>query len=189
MKHGVSLDITPPQFGGTSPYRRSVSTFQFRRGETLLLHFQPTDEDLHTLEAFELTSPLPSSHIRRLTKRSVPGDIPLDEWQKCLAFAPLETIHRTFEATTQHYMRLECENRAVPRDHYKSRVPGLRYPRQTKKWPRIHFFLQFVPTVVTPALNSSTASNLTAGRSSPSRLSHTMGLLSKIISARSVFPM
>ena len=143
MQRGVSLDIKPPQFGGTACGLRIADQFlPFNfDGEKLYYSIsKPTDEDLHTLEAFELTSPLPSSHVPRLTKRSVPGDIPLDEWQKRLAFAPLETIHRTFEATTQHYMRLECENRAVPRDHYKSRIPGLRYPCQTEKVATDTFF-------------------------------------------------
>ena len=135
MKHGISLDITPPLYGGSScGLKISDQFFPFNfDGEKLYFHIsKPTDEDLLTLEAFELTSPLPTSHIRHMTKRSIPGDIPLSEWKKRLAFAPDETLHRTFAATTQHYMRLECENRAVPRDHYRSRVPGLRYPHQTE---------------------------------------------------------
>ena len=143
MKHGVSLDITPPQFGGTSCGLRILDQFlpfQFD-GEKLYYSIsKPTEEDLNTLEAFELTSPLPSSHIRRLTKRSVPGKLPLSEWQKRLAFAPKETLHWTFEATTQHYMKLECKNHALPRDHYRSRVPGLRYPRQTETVATDTFF-------------------------------------------------
>ena len=143
MKHGISLDITPPLYGGSScGLKISDQFFPFNfDGEKLYFHIsKPTDEDLLTLETFELTSPLPTSHIRHMTKRSIPGDIPLSEWKKRLAFAPDETLHRTFAATTQHYMRLECENRAVPRDHYRSRVPGLRYPRQTESVTTDTFF-------------------------------------------------
>ena len=103
----------------------SLHPFSFDREKLYFNISKPTEEDLHTLEAFELTSPLPSAHVRRVSERTVPGNIPLLEWQKRLAFAPTETIHRTFDATTQHYMRLECESHAVLRDHYCSRIPGL----------------------------------------------------------------
>ena len=143
MRHGIKVDITPPSLGGTSCGLRVSDQFLPFHFDGEKLYFQiskPTEEDLYTLETFELNSPLPSSHVRRVTKRSIPGNIPLAEWKKRLAFAPDETIHRTFEATTQHYMRLECENRAVPRDHFRSRVPGLRFPRQTERVATDTFF-------------------------------------------------
>ena len=142
MAHGISIDITPTIYGGTGGIKIVDQFFPFNfDGEKLFYSISmPTEEDIHTLEAFELTSPLPEAHVHRLGKRIVPGSIPITEWQKRLAMVPLETIHRTFDATTQHYMTIDYENRAVPRDHYRSRVPGLRYPRQVEKVATDTFF-------------------------------------------------
>ena len=116
-------------------------SFEFLDGEQLFFTITcPTEEDLHTLEAFELTSPYPPSHIRRLGKHEVPGSIALKEWQKSLALSPEETVKRTFDATTQYYMQIDCKNRTVPCDHYRSQVPSLRYPRQTEAVATDTFF-------------------------------------------------
>ena len=76
----------------------------------------------------------------RMTKRHVPGNIPIAEWSKRLALAPIETVQRTFDATTQFYMKMDCESRTIPCDHYRCRVPGLRYPRQTETVATDTFF-------------------------------------------------
>ena len=110
MKHGVSIDMTPTVYGGTGGIKVSDQFLPFEfDGEKLFFTItRPTKEDLHTLEAFELTSPYPPSHIRRLGKREVPGSIPLKEWQKRLALSPEGTVKRTFDATTQYYMQINC---------------------------------------------------------------------------------
>ena len=42
---------------------------------------------------------------------------------------PEDIVHRTLEKTTQFYLNCEDDNRDIPRRHFKSRFPGLRYPR------------------------------------------------------------
>ena len=78
----------------------------------------PTEEDIHTLEAFKFTSPLRTTHTHQLGRHIIIGSIPIEKWRKRLAMALIETIHQTFDATTQHNMTLNCENHAVPRNHY-----------------------------------------------------------------------
>ena len=46
-----------------------------------------------------------------------------------MALAPEDVVRKTFEATTQLAMSLEVNNRAIPRQHYKSRFPYLRERR------------------------------------------------------------
>ena len=142
MRHGIQLDMTPTKFGGEGGMRIEEQFFPFLFDDEKLYYniSRPTPEDLAVLEIFELTSPLPTSHPRRLRKRTVPGNIPITEWQKRLALAPIDIVHHTFDATTQHYMNLDCESRSVPRDHYVSRTPGLRFPRQNEDVATDTFF-------------------------------------------------
>ena len=67
MKHGITLDITPPTYGGTScglKISDQFLPFEFDGEKLYFTISKPSDEDLHTLEAFELTSPLASTHLR-----------------------------------------------------------------------------------------------------------------------------
>ena len=51
------------------------------------------------------------------------------EWRKRLAMAPEDVVSKTFDATTQFYLNCPGESRDNSVWHYKSRFPGLRYPR------------------------------------------------------------
>jgi hypothetical protein len=65
----------------------------------------------------------------------------LTEWKKQLALVPDEVIKKTLAATTQYYLTTEAETRQDPRRHLKSRLPGLRLPRQHETVATDTFFL------------------------------------------------
>ena len=79
MAHGISIDITPTIYGGTGGIKIVDQFFPFNfDGEKLFYSISmPTEEDIHTLEAFQLTSPLPEPHVHRLGKRIIAGSIPI----------------------------------------------------------------------------------------------------------------
>jgi hypothetical protein len=72
-------------------------------------------------------------------------DIPMNEWRKRFAMLPEEIVKKSFNCTTQYYLNAEIENRQDPRDHIKSRFPGLRIKRQNEMAASDTFF----PSVVT----------------------------------------
>ena len=135
MSHGVSFDLTPFKYGGQQCMKVDDSTFPLEfNDETLQFSItKPTEEELENLDCIELTSPLLPEHLnkaRRKRQKTTPEDIPMSEWRKRLAWASEDEIKKTLEATTQFYLSMDHENRENPRDHYQSRHPALKLPRQ-----------------------------------------------------------
>ena len=64
----------------------------------------------------------------------------MSEWRKRLAWSSEEDIRRTFDATTQLYLNVDMDNRENPREHYQSRFPGLKFPRQKERVATDTFF-------------------------------------------------
>ncbi len=147
MRHGVSVDLTPTEYGGAGTMIVDDESFPLQfDGEKLYYTIEkPTEHDLDTLQCFELTSPLTHHQTevtargiqlprnrsdRRSRKKTVAEDISMGEWRKRLAWAPEDVVTKTLENTTQFYMSIEGENRENPRRHFTSRARGLRYQRQ-----------------------------------------------------------
>ena len=134
MRHHIKVDLTPAILGGEGAIKIEDQKFPFEfDGEKLFYRIsKPTQDDLDTLEWFELTSPLPDLEYksRRNKKKILPENISIEEWRKRLAMVPEDVVRKTLDATTQFYLETESENRQDPRRHLKSRMPGLRLPRQ-----------------------------------------------------------
>ena len=131
MAHGIKCDLVPKKYGGNGGLviENEFLPFEFD-GEKLFYNIsKPSQEDIDTLRYFELTSLIPHDTSRRSRKKILAGDIPMVEWRKRLAMTPEDVVHRTLEKTTQFYLNCEDDNRDVPQRHFKSRFPGLRYPR------------------------------------------------------------
>jgi hypothetical protein len=128
----------------------SFFTFEYDDEKLFMQISKPTEEELDYLDCYELTSPhdytvLTSNQCSRRNKKKLTyEDIPMVEWQRRLAMVPEDIIHRTFDCTTQYYLNTEFENRQHPRDHVKSRFPGLRCHRQKEAVASDTFF----PSVV-----------------------------------------
>ena len=96
---------------------------------------KPTQDEVDTLEYFELTSPCPrhaeepmETTARKLKQKLNPTNVPLSEWRKRLGLLPEQVVVKTLAKTTQFYMTTEAEERQNPRDHKKHRTPGLQFP-------------------------------------------------------------
>jgi hypothetical protein len=152
MRHGVLMDLTPVKHGGDGGMNVEGQFFPFEYDDEKL-YFKiekPTIEDLDYYDCFELTSPLDDTLLdnvcsRRNKKKLTHQDIPIVEWQRLLGMLPEEVIQKTLDCTTQYYMNTEVENRQNPRDHRKSRFPGLRCKRQHEAVASDTFF----PSIVT----------------------------------------
>ena len=142
MRHGIHVDLTPATLGGTGGIKieDQFLPFEFDNEKLFYNISKPTQDDLDTLEWFELTSPCPITTSRRNKKKILPEDIPIGEWRKRLAMLPEDVVRKTLDATTQFYMETEAENRQDPRRHLKSRMPGLRLPRQSETVASDTFF-------------------------------------------------
>lgn len=134
MPHGVTFDLTPTKHGGTGKMSIHDVDFPFQfDGEKAFYNIsKPTQDDVDTLDCFELTSIIPPTinHIRRKHKQTTPTDIPIDEWRKRMAWTTEDRIKATLRNTTQMYLSVDSDVRENMRRHYKSRFPGLRHPRQ-----------------------------------------------------------
>eukprot|EP00957_Ditylum_brightwellii_P131290 10013147-Ditylum_brightwellii.AAC.1 len=81
------------------------------------------EEDLESLETFELNSPIhdmamESSTCRRKKKWNSNMDILMQEWRKHPAMLPEEVVMKTLKNSTKFYLNIEAENREDPRKHY-----------------------------------------------------------------------
>ena len=134
MANGIKLDMTPEKYGGQQCLTMDDVVLPMKYdGEKLYFTIsKPTDDEIKNLETFELTSPYSNDLLRRnkLTKHST--NIPMMEWRKRLAMAPEDIVAKTLENTSQFYLTLPGDERQDMRDHYVSRTPGLRYPRQNE---------------------------------------------------------
>jgi hypothetical protein len=81
---------------------------------------------------------------RRHKQKLTHEDVPMSEWRKRLGMVPEEIVNRTLACTTQYYINAEIYNRQNPRDHIKSRFPGLRCKRQNEAVASDTFFLSVV---------------------------------------------
>jgi hypothetical protein len=135
MKHGIKVDMVPPKYGGTGGITVDGELLPYCFDtEKLYWHIsKPTRDDMDTLRWIEINPPtlLGKERIRQRKKVEIPHNIPWEEWRQRLAMLPEDVVKRTvLDATTQLYMEVENENRDEPREHYKSRCPGLRNFRQ-----------------------------------------------------------
>ena len=156
MKHGMKVDLVPKHLGGAGGMmaqgedtEESFVDFEWEEEENLVCikTSKPTQEEIDTLEYFELTSPLPvhartphGQKINRKKQKTTTGDTPLSEWRKCLGMLPLDVAEHTLEETTQFYLDVECEDRDTMRDHIKSRFPATRLNRLNEKVATDAFF-------------------------------------------------
>jgi len=148
MRHGVSVDIVPCIYGGKQGITVDNQFLKCRYDQEKCFYFikKPTQEDLDTLEAYEITSPVvydinnQVETVRRKRKEIIFSGIPMEEWRKRLALDPEEVIKKTLEATTQYYTRVEVENRLDPRRHMQSRFPGLRNNRMQELYSTDTYF-------------------------------------------------
>lgn len=144
MRHGIVLDLNPPQHGGSCGMHHEEEFLPFQYDEEKLYFniSKPSKEDLEELECFELNSPYPSftTTTRRNKKKLLPEDVPMEEWRKRLAMLPEDVVHKTLENTTHFYINVEAENRQDPRRYLKSRFPGLRINRQNETVATDTFF-------------------------------------------------
>jgi hypothetical protein len=147
MRHGISMDLTPTKHGGLGGMTVEGQFFPFEYDDEKLFFRieKPTWEDFDYYECIEITSPhdsllLGAVRSRRNKKKLTYEDIPIAEWQRRLAMVPEDIIRRTMDCTTQYYMNAEIENRQNPRDHVKSRFPGLRCKRQNEAVASDTFF-------------------------------------------------
>ena len=80
MRHGIKVDLTPPQHGGKCGmlYDEDFLPFQYDEEKLYVNITKPTDDDLDQLEWFELNNPYPflNKTVRRRKKKVLPGDIP-----------------------------------------------------------------------------------------------------------------
>ena len=95
---------------------------------------------MNTLEVFELTSPLPVQETpQRSCKRTLPEDIPIIEWRKCLALASEDVDVKTLSATTQTHLTILGDYQEEPQHHFFE-APVLRLPPQNKTVASDTFF-------------------------------------------------
>ena len=134
----------------------------------------PSEEEIDTLEVYELTSPEPfipeQENVNKIDKISqrqkqyeikkdkFPGGYTMERWRKCLGLAPTGVIRKTFQATTQMVMNVEAENRQIGRRHFKSRFPALK----EKRINDLFFSDTFFPSE--RAIDGSTCSQLFIGK-------------------------
>ena len=153
-EHGVTFNLTPKDRtdtnGNLGQQKLTIEgkdiPLKFDGRKMYLDIRQPTEDEVDTLEVFELTSPEPfepdgnaesrnNVNIRQRRKQcnkeitKYPGGYTLERWKKCLGLAPEDVIRKTFHATTQMQMNVEAENRTIGRRHFKSRFPALKEKR------------------------------------------------------------
>jgi len=104
--------------------------------------------------------------------------------------APEDTVSKTVQHTTQHYLNVDCENCSNMQEHYQSRFPGLRLPHQKEGVATDTYF----PSVKTS--RGHTCSQMFVGLTSDrwytqthSKLNPTMGKLSRTTLAKSAYPL
>ena len=67
MSHGISVDLTPSQFGGKQgiTIKDNYFLFGFDGDEMFVNISKPNQVELDTLDVYELTSPIPSNNKER----------------------------------------------------------------------------------------------------------------------------
>ena len=163
MKHGIKFNFTPAEVGGEPGMKieDDFIPFNFDSEKLFVDIIHPSESDLHNLQIFELTSLFPPSvTTRRKKSTTMPGDLPMIEWRKCLAMMLEEVVRKTLEATTIFYSSIEGENQMNQRHHFCSRFSGRRIQRQDEEVPTNTFY----PTVTTQRGN--TCSHFFTGLSS-----------------------
>ena len=179
-QHGVRFSLTPSDRLDANNHKGSQNMIIEHKnipmkfdGRKLYLDIsKPTEDDLKTLESYELTSPerfIPEAgtstvQARRTSSiqqyKQYPGGLTMSDWRKRLALAPPDVIRKTFGATTQLAMNLEINNRAVGRRHFKTRFPFLKQKRLNDTFHSDTFF----PSVNTT--NGNTCSQIFLGEKS-----------------------
>lgn len=159
-QHGVKFSLTPNNrldaHGNKGTQNMIIEHKNVKinfDGRKLYLDIvKPTEDDLRTLETYELTSPesfIPDGTSCQVNQRrsntslqykQYPGGLTMSEWRKRLAMAPPDVIRKTFNATTQLGMNLEINNRAVGRRHFKTRFPFLKQKRLNDTFHSDTFF-------------------------------------------------
>ena len=143
MRGGIKLDMTPVQHGGKCGFTVDTKFFPFQYdGEKIYVNIsKPSEHNLDTLEWFELNrendpdTPVLNDQDRvscRKQSHILAGDIPLNEWQKCLAMLPEDVVTKTLQNTTQYYLNAEHENCEDPRRHMKPAYRGIRHKRRNE---------------------------------------------------------
>ena len=95
MKHGVKFDLIPHEYGGKASMIMDDEEipFEYDTEKLFLQTRKPTEEDLDTLQSFELTAPH-ETKTRQKKQVTRPMDIPISEWRKQLGFVTKEVIEK-----------------------------------------------------------------------------------------------
>ena len=156
-QHGVTFSLTPNNctdsngvMGKQNMIIEHKNVPLHFNGRKLYLNIRyPSDQDIQTLESYELTSPkkdpTPTSYSqhRQSTKdqnEKYPGGLTMSEWRKQLALALPDVIRKTFYATSQLGMNVEINDQAVGRRHFKTRFPFLKQKRLNDTFHSDTFF-------------------------------------------------
>eukprot|EP00957_Ditylum_brightwellii_P159630 12151368-Ditylum_brightwellii.AAC.1 len=130
MRHGISIDLIPKQFGGEGGMMVEDEEIPFKwNGEQLFLKLaKPNEGELEELEIFELNTLSPDMTLkpatcRRKKKIRKHDELPLTEWQKRFAMLLEEAIKRTLKNSTNFYINVKVKNCQDPRQHFKYRFP------------------------------------------------------------------
>ena len=103
MRHGICFDMVPDVFGGKGSMTIDDEEipFDYDHEKLFLQTWKPPEQDIATLQSFELTAPyMEGLSPRRRKQKLKPEDIPIKEWRKQLGYAPEEVIHQTLTSTT-----------------------------------------------------------------------------------------
>eukprot|EP00980_Cylindrotheca_fusiformis_P010182 scaffold2267_cov92-Cylindrotheca_fusiformis.AAC.1 len=134
--HGVRCCMRPPEYGGSCGIHveNEFFPFQWDKEKVYFNVAKPTEDDLLSLEWFELTSPHPdlANRVRRKRSTTSVSDIPIEEWRKRMAMLPADVVNKTLKSTTHFYLTPEMENRQDPRRELMSHRPGLRWKRRNE---------------------------------------------------------
>eukprot|EP00957_Ditylum_brightwellii_P063868 4846203-Ditylum_brightwellii.AAC.1 len=132
MKHGIHVDLVPKKLGGEGAIYIDEEHIPFEWDDEKFFWktSKPNEEDLESLETFELNLPihdmaLETGTCHRKRKWRSMTNIPMWEWRKRLAMLPEAVVEKMLENSTNLYLNIEAENREDPRRHYKYRFPGL----------------------------------------------------------------
>lgn len=184
-QHGVTFSLTPnireDSMGNLGRQNIQIEDknipLEFDGRKMYIPIQRPTDEELHSLDCYELTSPdqfnpEEANSVRRRSQTKItpdiPGNLSLERWRRCLALAPEDVVRKTFQATTQLAMNVEAENRMIGRRHLKSRFTFLKEKRVNDSFHSDTFF----PTV--KSVDGDVCSQLFLGRKSDYMYVHPM---------------
>lgn len=93
--------------------------------------FPITDAEASTLPSVTFSSDMAYDISSTSPSRRLPSTSSKVDWKYNLGFPPDHVVEHTLKATTQLVATIESETREMMRDHFKTRIPELKYPRRS----------------------------------------------------------